>query len=262
MTSGWIPMDGGGFTPPSTEDFNFSGLMNGAAWLNKPMLQLVISVILIAVVFVWGSRNLQIVPGKRQWTFEFLYDYIRNTVGRDVIGRDYQKWMPLLFPMFLLIIVNNWFGEFFYFMFPTFSNIGYVYGLVILVFVLFIGVGIKAHGIAYFKLATAPADVPKLLWIIIIPLEILSTFVVRPVTLSVRLFANMFAGHMSVLVFIGGGTYLLTYANNILFNVSGGLSWVLGMAIIGLELFIGYLQAYVFTILTAQYIASSINVGH
>jgi F-type H+-transporting ATPase subunit a len=250
-----------GFTTPGIDDFNFGGLW-GVSWLNKPMIQLIVSVILVAAVWVWAARKLSVKPTKRQWTFEFLYDYIRNSVGRDIIGHNYQRWTPLLLAIFFLVIVNNIFGEFFYFMFPTFSNIGYVYGLVIVVYITFIVAGIKAHGPGYFRLATVPSGVPKWLYPIIIPLEILSTFIVRPVTLSVRLFANMFAGHMSVLVFITGGAYLLTYAHNALYNVSGVLSLVLGMAIIALELFIGYLQAYVFTVLTAQYIASSLDGGH
>jgi len=261
MMGVWLPLEGGGYTPPSVEDFNFPGLF-GISWLTKPMLQLIVSVVVIVAIWVWGARRLKVVPDKKQWYFEFVYDYLRNTVGRDIIGQGFQKWMPLLVAMFSLILVNNLFGEFFYFMFPTFSNVGYVYGLVLVVFVVYVGIGIKTHGLRYFKLATVPDGVPLALYPIIIPLEILSTFIVRPLTLTVRLFANMFAGHMSVLVFVVGGTYLLTYSHNLMYNLSGGLSWVMAMAIMALELFIGFLQAYVFTILTAQYIASSIGGGH
>jgi len=255
---GMIPMD---YTPPGLQDFQFEGLW-GVSWLTKPMVQLIVSVVLVLVVWLWASRRLSVKPSKRQWWFEYFYDFIRNGVSRDIIGPGYQRWTPLLLALFFLILVNNLFGEFFYFMFPTFSNIGYVYGLVIVVYVAFVGAGIAAHGVSYFRIATVPDGVPKWLYPIIIPLEILSTFIVRPLTLSVRLFANMFAGHMSLLVFIGGGTYLLIESDKILYNISGVLSLLLSVFIFALELFIGCLQAYVFTVLTAQYIASSQGEGH
>ena len=100
-----------------------------------------------------------------------------------------------------------------------------------------------------------------LLWLII-PLEFLATFVTRPVTLALRLFANMFAGHLVVLVFVVGGSFLLTFQNNLVYNISGAVSVIFSFAILFLELFIGALQAYIFTVLTAQYVSTSISEAH
>ncbi|MDU2316959.1 MAG: F0F1 ATP synthase subunit A, partial [Cutibacterium acnes] len=97
---------------------------------------------------------------------------------------------------------------------------------------------------------------------LIIPLEFLSNFVTRPLTLSLRLFANMVAGHLIIMIFVVGGGFLLTYPSSIIYNVAGGLSLILSFALFALELFVGFLQAYVFTVLSAQYVASSMSEEH
>jgi len=257
-----IPMDG--WTAPGVEDFNFNPVTSIAwlSWLNKPMLQLIIAAVIVLVIWLIAASRLKVRPTKGQFFFEFVYDFIRNGIARDMIGPDYKRWVPLLVGLFSLIIVNNWFGELFLLMFPTFSNIGYVYGMVIFVYLVYVGAGFSAHGPGYLKKALVPAGLPIYMYPIVVPLEFISVFVTRPLTLSIRLFANMFAGHLVVLVFVTGGAFLLTYAGNMFYNAAGGLSFIMAMIILALELFIGFLQAYIFTILTAQYISSSISEEH
>jgi len=258
-----IPMDG--WTTPGLGDFHFEPLFPSIAWLswlNKPMLQLFLAAVVVVVIWVVAAHRLQVRPRKGQFFMEFVYDFIRNGIARDMIGADYKRWVPLLVGMFSLIVINNWFGEFFLLMFPTFSNIGYVYGMVILVYLIYIGAGIQAHGKGYLKHALVPPGLPIYMYPIVIPLEFISVFITRPLTLSIRLFANMFAGHLVVLVFVLGGSFLITYAGNAVYNVAGGLSFVMAMLILALELFIGFLQAYIFTILTASYISSAIAEEH
>ena len=127
---------------------------------------------------------------------------------------------------------------------------------------LYIAIGFKTHGIGYLRKALMPPGIPWYLYILVIPVEFLSTFVTRPLTLGVRLFANMFAGHLAIMVFVLGGSYLLTYADNYLYNAAGVFALIFSFAMLGLELFIGFLQAYIFTILTAQYISSSLSDSH
>ena len=255
------PMDG---WPPGPEDFHFDPIWNvpWLSWLNKPMLQLIIAAALVVLIWVLASRHLKVRPKKGQFFFEFVYDFIRNGIARDMIGAEYKRWVPLLVGLFSLIVINNWFGEFFYFMFPTLSNIGYVYGLVIFVYLVYVGAGIQAHGKGYLKHALVPPGLPVYMYPIVIPLEFISVFLTRPLTLSIRLFANMFAGHLVVLVFVVGGELLVTTAGNLVYNLAGGLSFVMSMLILALELFIGFLQAYIFTILTASYISSAIAEEH
>lgn len=256
-----LPSEGEGFTPPGVKDFQFEGLL-GTDWLTKPMVEVVIAAIVTLVLWIWGSRKLKLVPSKGQFLMEQLYNMIRNGVARDVIGPGFRPYIGLLVGLFTFILINNWFGEFFLFMFPTFSNIGYVWGMVAFIYIVYIGAGVKTHGWGYFKMMLVPKGVPWLLYFIIIPVEFVSNFLTRPLTLAVRLFANMFGGHLSIMVFVLGGTYLLTYAGNIALNLAGALSIIFSFAMIGLELFIGFLQAYIFTILAAQYISSSISEAH
>lgn len=255
-----LPMQGS-FKTPGTDDFKFDGLF-GTDWLNKPMLQIFIAAIVVFIFWGLSSRKLSVVPGKGQFFAEGIYNYIRNGVGRDIMGPHFRPYIGLLVGLFTFILLNNWFGEFFFFMFPTFSNIGFVWGVVAFIFIAYVGAGFKQHGIKYLKMALIPEGVPWFLAFIIIPIEFISNFVTRPLTLAVRLFANMFAGHLAVMVFTLGGAFLLTYSGNIAYNFAGFFSIIFSFVMMGLELFIGYLQAYIFTILAAQYISSSVSETH
>ena len=257
------PMEGGeGYTPPGLQDFQFPGLF-GTDWITKPMLQAIIAAIFVVIIWVLAARGLKTVPNRRQYIMEFLYDFIRNGVGRDVLGPGFRPYIGVLVGLFTYILVNNWFGELFLFMFPTMSNIGYAWGAVVMVLVIYVMAGVRKHGpLGYLKHALIPAGVPWYLYIIIIPVEFLSNFVTRPLTLGVRLFANMFAGHLTIIVFVVGGTYLLTQADGLVLKLGGVFSLIFSIVMLLFELFIGFLQAYIFTILTAQYISSSISEGH
>ena len=250
-----------GFVMPGVESFQFGGMF-GVPWLTKPMIQLFLAVVFVVAVWLIAARRLHVRPTKVQFFFEFVYDFVRNGIARNMIGPGYQRFVPLLVSMFSLIIISNWFGEFFLLMFPTFSNVGYVYGMVVFVYILYVAAGFAAHGPGYLKQALIPSGVPVYMIPIIVPMEFLSTFITRPLTLSIRLFANMFAGHLVVLIFVLGGSYLVGVSGNILYNASGVLSLVMSMVMMALEVFIGFLQAYVFTMLTASYISSSMQEGH
>lgn len=262
-----IPLEGGteegGHWPPGVHSFDPRPLYPGAPeWLNTYLLQAVLGAIIVVAAWIWLARDHKVVPGKKQFIGEQLYNLLRNSIARDVLGHDYRKFLPYLVAIFSFILVNNLFGQFFLFMFPTFSRVGYAYGLAILSFLLYNGAGIAKFGVGnYLKRMTIPPGVPVFLWPVIIPLEFASNFIVRPVTLALRLFANLFAGHLVVLVFIVGGELLLQQAN-FLYKVAGGAALLMTFAIFALELFVGALQAYIFTVLTAQYVASAIAEEH
>lgn len=250
--------------PPSVESFGSRPLFDipGMEWLNNHLVQAVVAAVLVIAFWLWMAHKQTVIPGKKQVLGEMLYDLLRNTIARDILGKDYRKYLPYLVALFSFILVNNLFGEFFLFMFPTFSKIGYAYGLALCTFVLYNVAGIAKHGLLkYLKQMTLPEGVPWFLWPVIIPLEFISNFVARPFTLALRLFANLFAGHLVILVFVIGGGLLLT-SMDVVYTIAGGVSILFSFAIFALEILVGTLQAYIFTVLTAQYVSSAIAEEH
>lgn len=254
----------GGYTPPGVQDFQWDGgFIPGVDWFNKPLVQAIIGALLVILLWWLAARRLRVVPSKGQFLAEQAYDLVRNGIARDLLGHDFRRYLPYLLALFSFILVNNWFGVFAPFMYPTFSNIGYAWAFAIMSWLIYNGAGIARHGFfRYMKNNLVPAGVPVALWPIIIPIEFLSNFVVRPVTLALRLFANLFAGHLVVLVFVVGGTYLLTQGQNIVHQIAGGLAFVFSFAIFALEILIGALQAYIFTVLTAAYVQTATADEH
>ncbi|MDR0783384.1 MAG: F0F1 ATP synthase subunit A [Propionibacteriaceae bacterium] len=232
-------------------------------WLTNHIAQAVIAAALVILFWLIVTHRPKIVPTRRQWAGEFLYNMLRNGIGRDIIGDNYHKYVPWLVALFSFIVINNLFGETFVFMFPTFSKVGFAWALALLTWVLYNAVGIKTHGLRrYLKLQTIPDGVPKALLILVLPLEILSNFITRPITLALRLFANMLAGHLLVVIFVTGGWFMLSQVKNLAINAAGVVALIMSFAIFALELFVGFLQAYIFTVLTAQYVSSAQAEAH
>ena len=269
-----VPMEGDDHGwPPGVHSFDsrplFPGLGEEWAWLNNHLIQAIIGAAVVIGFWLWMANRQQVVPGKKQFLGESLYNLLRKSIARDILGHDFRKYLPWLLTLFSFILVNNLFGQFFLFMFPTFSKIGYAYALAILSWLLYNGAGIKKWGLfTYLKKATLPEGVPWFLWWLIIPLEALSNLIVRPITLALRLFANLFAGHLVIVVFVVGGGLLLTMTESVkgfpvpLLNGAGVVSIVFSFAIFALELLVGFIQAYIFTVLTAQYVSSAIADQH
>ena len=259
--SALVPLEG--YEPPGVESFNLPPLFEGAPWLDKYMLQAFVSLFIIMAFWLVMSRKRALVPSKGQFLGESAYMFVRNSIGRDVIGHDFKKWVPLLIALFSFVLVNNLWGVFPLTLMPTAAHVGWAYGLAGLVWLIYNGIGIKKFGaFGYLKHATCPPGVPGPMLLIVAPLEFLSNIIVRPATLSLRLFANMFAGHLLVLVFVIGGEYLLLHSEPVINKVAGVASLLFSMAIFGLEIFVQSLQAYIFTMLTAQYISSATAEEH
>ena len=261
------------FEPPGPGDFELPGIGNDATFsflgqtmysgVTKPMLQLVLAAVLVFLFFRAASAKGAMVPGRLQFVGEGMYGFVRNTLSRDVIGsHDFQRFVPLLFTLFFFILLNNVFATIPFIQFPTFSRIGFVVALALVAWLVYNGAGVKQHGLGgYLKLQTVPAGVPGYMLPLLIPLEFFSNIVVRPFTLALRLFANMFAGHLLLILFALGGEYLLLHGSTLVKPV-GVLTWVLFLAIAGLELLVQFLQSFIFTILTSLYISSAIAEEH
>jgi F-type H+-transporting ATPase subunit a len=251
------------YEPPGVSSFDLPPIFESVPWLDKYVLMATVSVILILAFWLVMARKNAMVPSKSQFVGEIAYNFVRNSIARDMIGHDYRKWLPLIIALFSFVLVNNLFGVFPLTLLPTASHVGWAYGLAGMVWLIYNGIGIAKHGpFGYLKHVTLPAGVPKAMWPLIIPLEFLSNIIIRPMTLSLRLFANMFAGHLLVLVFVLGGEYLLLESESIVNNIAGVAAWIFSLAIFALEIFVQSLQAFIFALLTAQYIASALADEH
>lgn len=251
-----------GFTPPGPADFNLPPF---AGDVTKPMALLVFSAVLIFAVTFAMARRAEVVPGRMQFAGELAYHGIRNSIARDNIGSEhFIRFVPYLFSLFLFVLVNNYFGLVPLLQFPSFSRAGMAYGLALLSWLLYMGTGIWKHGfLGYLKHACIPGGVKGIVLVVIVPLEFFSNVLVRPVTLALRLFANMFAGHLLLILFALGGEYLLLEADTTILNIFGGvMSVVMFFGISILELLVMFLQAYVFTLLTAMYVGGALADEH
>jgi F-type H+-transporting ATPase subunit a len=254
--------EGGGFHAPTPEEF-YQPLIGSGDWaITRPMVVLALSVGLLSWFLIATTRRAAIVPGKGQWVTEGIYGLVRNGLARDIIGsRDFLKFVPLLFSLFMLILVNNLFGIIPPVQYPTMSRIGFPIALTLVVFVVYHAVGIRKNGLGGHFKHMIPGGLPKPIYLLIVPLELLTYFVTRPLTLALRLFGNMFAGHMLLLLFILGGEYMLLHGGLGL-KLAGVGSFVMALILTAFEGLIEFLQAYIFTLLAATYIAGSLADEH
>jgi F-type H+-transporting ATPase subunit a len=259
---GSLAAAGGGFQTPTTAEFYKPLWFDGPFAITLPSVVLLLSVGLIAWWLIASTRQTAIVPGKRQWVTEGAYGFIRNGVARDIIGsKDFLRFVPLLFSMFVLILVNNLFGVTPLIQFPTMSRIGFPIALTLIVYVTYHALGVKKHGLWGYLKFLIPPGLPKGIYVLIIPLELITFFVTRPLTLALRLFGNMFAGHLLLLLFITGGEYLVVNGGFGL-KIAGAGSFALAFVLTVFEMLIEFLQAYIFTLLAAMYIAGSLADEH
>jgi F-type H+-transporting ATPase subunit a len=254
--------DGGGFQAPSTEDFWQPLIGSGQFAFTRPILIFIISIILLSWWALSTTRKAAIVPGKGQWLTEGVYGFIRNDLARDMIGsKDFLRFVPFLFSMFVVLVLNNLYGIIPFFQFPTFSRIAFPMAFTVIVYVIYHYLGFKKHGLfGYFK-SFVPAGLPGWIVPIVMVLETFSFFVTRPLTLCMRLFGNMLAGHMLLLVFILGGEYMLLHGGVFLKAVSVP-TYVLAFVMTAFEALIEVVQAYIFTLLAASYIATALADEH
>jgi len=252
---------GGGFVPPSTADFNLPPVFGNNEYTTKPILLVFLSVILISIFFILSSRKAAVVPGKFQFAGEAIYGFVRDGLAKEIIGHDFMKFVPLLFSLFTFILTNNIFGIIPFLQFPTMSHVAFPYVLAMFPFFVFHWVGIKHHGlIKYLKAIAFMPGVPKFAYVLLTPIEIATYFITRPLTLSLRLFANMFAGHLLLLVFIMGGDHLIRGVIGL--KLVAPFSFVLAIVMTFFEFMVQCLQAYIFTLLTALYIGGALADEH
>jgi F-type H+-transporting ATPase subunit a len=253
--------EGGGFVPPSSNDFVFPSFFHNNQYFTKPILLVFLSVLLISVFFIMASRKAAIVPSKLQFAGESIYGFVRNDLARDIIGHEFMRFVPYLFTLFVFVLTNNIFGIVPLLQFPTMSRISFPFVLAAISFGVFHYIGIRKQGIRkYLKDIMFMPGVPKAAYILLTPIEIATYFITRPLTLALRLFANMFAGHLLLLVFILGGDHLLKGVIGL--KLISPFAFTIGIGMTFFELLVQCLQAYIFTLLTALYIAGALADEH
>lgn len=196
------------------------------------------------------------VPGRLQMAAEMLYEFIYKMVD-DTIGHDGRKYFPLIFTLFMFIVMGNFLGLVPH-SFTYTSHLVVTATLALIIFFMVIGFGLYNHGLHFFSLFLPP-NVPVFLIPLLIPIEVISFFV-RPLTLSVRLFANMMAGHI-VLKVVASFSVAAASAGGI-FVVFGILPVFVNLALLMLECLVAFVQAYVFAILACVYLKDSVELHH
>jgi F-type H+-transporting ATPase subunit a len=238
--------------------------------LNRPIVLLLFGTFLVATIFYLGMRRPQLVPRGLQNVVEYGADFVRKEIVYPVIGPEGDKFLPYITTLFWFVFTLNIFEVVPLINYPVTFRSALTWPLALVTWVIFMGVGISRHGgLGYIKAVAVPKGVPLLILLILVPIELVSTFILRPFTLSVRLLANMISGHLILIVFWFGTSYLLGLAIHealsfltVLNGAFGVIAFIISIALVGLEIVIDALQAYVFSILTSVYIAGAMAEEH
>jgi F-type H+-transporting ATPase subunit a len=247
--------------PPGVEDFFPSSLAAGF-WVTKFTLMVWLAVAAIIVFYLVAYRNPKLVPTRGQWIAESVYGFARDSISKDLIGPEGKAFAPYIATLFSFILVTNVFGIIPILQVSPNSHIAFPFVLAIITYVMYVYVGIRKHGaLGFLKKMTVTPGVPVVILPLLMLIEGFTNLVNRPLTLAVRLFANMFAGHLILLVFTLGGFALFATGNFFYFAV-GGISLIFAIVMTIFEFGIALLQAYVFVMLAGFYIGDALEESH
>jgi F-type H+-transporting ATPase subunit a len=248
--------------PPSVDEFFPPALIDGTyPWLTKFTLLVWLAVGALIVFYMVAYRSPKLVPTKMQWMAESVYGLNRDNVARELIGHEGVRFAPYFTTLFSFILLTNLFAIIPFIQISSNAHIAFPIILAVISYVMFNYLGIRKFGfVRYFKNALVP-PAPWFILPILVPIEFASTFLFRPVTLALRLFANMFAGHMILLVFTLGGFALIGSSSGFIKPISL-VSWAMAIALTFLEGIVIILQAYVFVVLTSSYISGALAEEH
>jgi F-type H+-transporting ATPase subunit a len=251
-----------GFPAPGypTPSFDFTPFFRvGGFYFTKPML-LALVCALAVVAFFWAAfSNPKLVPRGVQNVGEWGVEFVREQILLPMIGKRGDSFLPFLVSLFFFIWLMNLMEIIPVAQFPPMSLIAFPVALMLMVYGTYTYLGIKHQGLGGYFRNMIPSGVPGPILVILAPVEILQYILIRPFTLAIRLFANMFAGHILLLIFTLATWYLFSATIGLLFSVT---SFVLTIVLTAFEMLIQALQAYIFTILTAQYIGGSLEASH
>lgn len=231
--------------------------------LNKVGLIAVAAALIAIVVFILATRqdHRKAPTGVRNFA-ETTVEFVENGIVMQTMGRDGLGWTPFLLSLFVFIYLCNAPGIIPILQMPATARMAIPAFLSILVWIIYNGAGIKHQGFGgYFKSVLFPPGVPKALYALVTPIEFISTIIVRPFSLMVRLFANMLAGHILLVTFALLSEALFQARDKVLVPF-GILPMFMLIFLTGFEVLVAFLQAYIFTILTAVYIGGAVHPEH
>lgn len=249
--------------PTLGELFNFDFGLFGLPFLNWTIFAMTVAFLLATVFLLTVFRKQEVVPGKYQLMGESLVGFVRTNIAEEVIGHDGVRYVPYLLTTFTLIFFFNFMEVFPGVAFPPTSKIAVPLFFALIAWLVFNVEGMRINGFGkYWKEILFPPGVPKALYILLTPIEFLSNIVIRPITLTLRLTFNMLAGHLilSLLAIL-----LINVADFGHFGpkfLAAPFVLAIGVALTGFEIFVGFLQAFIFTILTALYIGGAVHPQH
>jgi F-type H+-transporting ATPase subunit a len=232
---------------------------------NKIGLIAVLAAVIGCLIFLLaGRKDPQVAPTGVRNLAETSVEFIENGIVMETMGKDGLGWTPFLLSIFIFVYLCNVPGIIPILYMPATARIAIPMFLSLLVWVIYNGVGIKHQGLGgYFKNTLFPPGVPKALYILVTPIEFISNIIVRPFSLTVRLFANMLAGHILLVTFslLSQAMFQAT-THKIALVPMGILPFFMLLFITGFEVLVAFLQAYIFTILTAVYIGGATHPEH
>jgi F-type H+-transporting ATPase subunit a len=233
--------------------------------LNRILLIRLLAVAVVLLILWIGTRSLKLIPTRGQVAMEFVINFVRKGIVIDTLGeKDGKRFMPILMTIFFLTLALNLTGTFPGLQIASTGLIGQALIMAVVAYGTFIYAGLNRHGVRFFKNSLVLPGVPLPIQPVIILLEFLSTFIIRPITLTLRLTMNMVAGHMLLaLCFLATNFFFVTVlASGNPLGLIGVGTFAFGVVFVVLEIFIGALQAFVFTILTAIYIQMALADEH
>jgi F-type H+-transporting ATPase subunit a len=255
-----------GFEPPTVDDlYQWPCIVHFSPFgvnlcINKVVILEFAVAALTALVFILAFRRPKVVPRGGQNLMEAIYDFVARDVVEGVLGAKGVVWQPYLTTLFVFALFVSLLEVFPGIQFPVSSRIAIPIVLAVGSWLIYNGAGIREKGfVGYFKGVMFPPGIPKPAYVLLTPIELVTALILRPATLAIRLFANFFAGHVLLAVFFVGTAYLVAQPATIPF---GAAALALSVLLVGLEIFIAAVQAYVFTLLTAVYITLSVSHEH
>lgn len=252
-----------GFHSPSIGEFFPEPVFQiGALVITRVHLIQFFATAVVVLLLALGTRKMRVIPGRFQSIVEMGLDFVRVNIAHDILGKkDGNRFLPILTTLFFMILFMNLTGVVPFMNLAGTSIIAVPLLLALISYFTFIYAGVKKSPKNFLKNSLFPAGVPVALYLIVTPLEFISTFIIRPVTLTLRLLMNMIVGHLMLVLFFAA-THFFFFSAGSWFPILGVGTLAAGFAYTLFELLVAFLQAYVFTILTAVYIQLAVAEEH